>query len=357
VSSLLCVDHVLELTHSSYFLCEKTDGIRCLLYCTRDEAGNEIHYLIDRKNDYYFIEGLHLPHQSDNTFQKFHTNTILDGELVLDKLQDGSTKLRYLVFDCIILDGELLTQKPFDKRIGRIQEFIQKPLTRLYQRFPDDCANFPFEIKMKHMEKPYAVDEMFAHKLPNLEHGNDGLIFTAKASVYTFGTDELILKWKPANENSVDFKILLGGFPTYVDGGELLPDYQAKPKIHLLVYHGRDDYRHFADLYMTDNEWESMKSLNQKIDERIIECYIDEDGRWRFKREADGSPRFRDDKPEANHVSTLVKVLESIQDGVSEEDLCAASQKIKAAWKDRHPEEQRGPPPKRPAGPPNGNYH
>jgi len=68
-------------------------------------------------------------------------------------------------------------------------------------------------------------------------------------------------------------------------------------------------------------------------------------------------PAFIDDKPEANHVSTLWKVMESIRDAVSEEDLCSASQRIKAAWKDRHPEEQRGLPYARPAAPPNGNHH
>lgn len=39
----------------SYFLCEKTDGIRCLLYITTGDSGEEIVYLIDRKNDYYYI--------------------------------------------------------------------------------------------------------------------------------------------------------------------------------------------------------------------------------------------------------------------------------------------------------------
>jgi mRNA guanylyltransferase len=39
----------------SYFLCEKTDGIRLLLYITTGDQGEEIVYLIDRKNDYYFI--------------------------------------------------------------------------------------------------------------------------------------------------------------------------------------------------------------------------------------------------------------------------------------------------------------
>ena len=42
-------------TTCSYFLCEKTDGIRLLLYITTGDAGEEIVYLIDRKNDYYYL--------------------------------------------------------------------------------------------------------------------------------------------------------------------------------------------------------------------------------------------------------------------------------------------------------------
>jgi len=201
----------------------------------------------------------------------------------------------------------------------------------------------PFEVMMKTMDKPYALEEMFKLKLPNLPHGNDGLIFTAKDSLYTSGTDEMILKWKPADENSVDFKLFLGEFPAYDpgDGGPPAEDWEAKPSFHLLIHYGKGDYRHYADLYLTDDEWLAMKSLKQQLDGRIIECFIDDEGRWRFKREPHGGPRFRDDKEEANHVSTLWKVLESIEDGVSEQELCAAASSIREAWKERHPEEDR----------------
>jgi mRNA guanylyltransferase len=334
--------HLTSLCVEDYFLCEKTDGIRCLLYCTED-SGAEIHYLIDRKNDYYFVQGLHLPHHADPTFRKFHTGTLLDGELVLDKLKDGTRKLRYLVFDLIALDGELITMKTFDKRIGRIMEFVQKPLNKLYQRFPEDCADMPFELRMKLMDKPYALDDMFKLKLPNLPHGNDGLIFTAKNAFYTFGTDEMILKWKPPNENTIDFKLKIGQFPVHEDpsGGPPIEDFDAKPAFELCIYWGSKDYRVYADLTVTDEEWEAMKRMGQELDGRVVECHIDESGQWRMKIEETGFPRFRDDKPEANHVSTLRKVMESIEDGVSETDLCAASGNIREAWKERHPEERK----------------
>jgi hypothetical protein len=39
--------------------------------------------------------------------------------------------------------------------------------------------------------------------------------------------------------------------------------------------------------YLTVDEWESMKSLGEQLDGRLIECYRDREGRWRFKAESD----------------------------------------------------------------------
>ena len=78
--------HFAELQRTDYFLCEKTDGIRCLLYLTSVVGqGEEVEaqFLIDRKNEYYYIQrdSLHLPR--DEVYPgSFHTGTLLDGELV-----------------------------------------------------------------------------------------------------------------------------------------------------------------------------------------------------------------------------------------------------------------------------------
>ena len=64
------------------------------------------------------------------------------------------------------------------------------------------------------------------------------------------------------------------------------------------------------------------------LDDTIVECFKDEEGRWRFYR-------IRDDKNDANHISTVEKVLESIEDRVTEEDLIRIAPLIKTAWKKR----------------------
>ena len=102
----------------------------------------------------------------------------------------------------------------------------------------------------------------------------------------------------------------------------------------LLVMHGKNDYRPFThDMSVTPSEWEMLKGLNQRLDGRIIECYRDTDGRWRFKKDDDGTPRWRDDKADANHVSTVESVLGSIEDPVTEMDLRSAEGGIKKAIK------------------------
>ncbi|KAI6895154.1 hypothetical protein D0869_15884 [Hortaea werneckii] len=331
--------HLDELQHVDYFLCEKTDGIRCLLFLSQfiAEGGipQESHFLIDRRNDYYYISDdfLHIPKHKDGS--GFHTGTLLDGELVLQRTKDGGQRLAYLIFDLLALDGENLTSRPFDKRYGRARELVISPFKQGAGQF---AAQMVFDLQLKAMETPYAAEMMFREKIPQLPHGNDGLIFTCVTTPYVSGTDEHILKWKPPHENTIDFRLQIDSFPVLEDEEGSYEDWDAKPEISLLVNHGSDGgYKYFAMLTLTDDEWEAMKTLNEQFDGRIIECYRDAaTGAWRPKIE-DGQrvPRFRDDKKDANHISTVNSVLDSIKDAVSERELIEAAPKIRAAFKQR----------------------
>lgn len=332
--------HLDELQQTDYFMCEKTDGIRCLLFLTQiiGDGGEviEAQFLIDRKNDYYYIprDALHLPRPDD--FASFHTGTLLDGELVRQR-KNGRELLSYLIFDLLAIDNEDVMSKPFDKRLARIDAFIAKPLRAFAKQYPQDVAAQPFQVEMKGMEFPYGMEMMFRDKIPNLPHGNDGLIFTCKGTPYVAGTDQHILKWKPPQENTIDFRLILGDFPTLEDEDGVYEDWDAKPDMELHVNHGgREGYKYFAALNVTDTEWEAMKSLNQIMDGRIIECFRDPVTKhWKPKVEPNGAPRFRDDKQDANHITVVDSVIESIQDAVSEKDLIGAAMDIKRAFKAR----------------------
>ncbi|KAK5663933.1 hypothetical protein OQA88_145 [Cercophora sp. LCS_1] len=329
--------HLDELRRQDYYVCEKSDGIRYLLYLTADEHGNESHYLIDRKNEYWWIHqrNLHFPLHGDA--QAFHTGTLIDGELVMDRMPNGTKVPKFLVFDLLALDGKAdLLSKPLDKRLGYFKEHVMKPYKRLFQEYPDELKFQAFQVEMKEMQFSYGIEMMFREVLPSLKHNNDGLIFTCRTTPYQFGTDQHILKWKAPQQNTIDFRLKLNFplvEPTEWERAEGQPepfvDYDSVPDARLMVYKGGSRYEEFPDpLYITEQEWEELKGLGDPLQERVIECGMDEERRWRLHR-------FRDDKNEANHESTVNSVLDSIRDGVSEENLLAAAKAIKDAWKMR----------------------
>jgi mRNA guanylyltransferase len=319
-----------DLMQEDYFVCEKSDGLRCLMYLS-SENGNERVYLITRKEEYFFVPDLHLPRKED--LGSHHHGTLLDGELVISKNPDGAEELQYLIFDCLALTGKVLVNRTLDKRLGFVREGLYAPYKQLVARYPDDCKVFPFKISVKHMERSYGLEKVFNEIVPALRHVSDGLVFTSRISEYVYGTDEKILKWKPPEENTVDFRLDLQ-FRTYTDP-DLPPadasylDYDSKPTCVLNVWRGQNEYRPFDELFLTDEEWEKLKALHEPLDERIVETFKDDQGRWRYLR-------FRDDKKDGNHVSTVEKVLESIGDAVSKEELLKACPMIGDSWKKRN---------------------
>lgn len=105
--------HMQELMDENYFVSEKADGIRCLFFTRKLPDGNVETFLIDRKNNYYQHHfGLPLPGG-----KKPHRNTILDGELVIEKGR-SSSKLMFMFFDALVVDEKLLIQKPYTSRLG-----------------------------------------------------------------------------------------------------------------------------------------------------------------------------------------------------------------------------------------------
>lgn len=344
--------HIAELRRQDYYVCEKTDGIRYLMYMTRDHS-KDIHYLIDRKNDYYFVSGLHFPHQDDPTFGRFHEETILDGELVEDRPPHGPPELKYLVFDCLVLDGERLLRRPLDKRLGYFKEYVLKPYKAMFAKFPQEKAMRPFAVEDKSTQFSYALELMFKQIIPSVKqlHGNDGLIFTCKNTPYQFGTDEHILKWKPPQDNTVDFllHIIWPMFKPDPEDADQTPqeNYLSFPEdFELYVNHGSGgEYHYYASMYITPEEWQDLKALQRPLQDCVVECYLEpaSDGdnggdlhppRWRLHR-------IRDDKTDGNYVTVVQSVMESIEDQVTEEDLLRAAPEIRTEWKNRQAEERR----------------
>jgi len=178
-------EHLAELQRNEYFMCEKTDGIRCLLFLSYREAPDGSFHpstlLIDRKNNYYETKpALRFPyHGAMDNLEAFLYNTILDGELVNDQYPDGK-RLKFYVFDCLAIDTQNMTERPLDKRLGYMQELLFKPWRKFLAQNKLHPQRDPFLVLEKQMYSPYHVKNVFDTVLPSLKHGNDGLIFTCK---------------------------------------------------------------------------------------------------------------------------------------------------------------------------------
>lgn len=325
--------HIREnLEGRDYFVCEKSDGLRCLMLCILDPNGEEAVFLITRENQFFRISNLHFPSPEDEN--SCHNGTLIDGELVLSKRPtDGVKELRYLMFDCLTLNGKNIVTRPLDKRLGYLSEQFYKPYFKLREHHPKQCESFPFKLSLKNMHFSFKIPKVFDN-LKNLGHISDGLIFTCRETPYVFGTDPTLLKWKPSEENTIDFKLHLD-IPLYTDLDlderdpyRSYPNYEVKPHLELLVWEGQDRYSNFSELAVEDGDWEKLKSLEEPLEERIVECHKDKQDNWRLLR-------FRDDKSNGNHVTVVQKVLQSIRDGVTKEELIKESPTIEKAWKQR----------------------
>lgn len=348
------------LQSEDYWVCEKSDGQRVLILTVIPSfTGIQEVFLIDRKNDYYKVEGVVFPHHmpKDPEVARVHgmrNHTLMDGELVIDTDASGKQKLVLLLFDLIVLDRELLANRPFSKRYSRLKSFVYPPYADYLKRNPAAAARRPFDMQVKKMDLAYGIQMVLYETVPNLLHGNDGLIFTCLNSGYVMGTHPKILKWKPPNENTIDFKLILR-FPPDLERNPRgnLPNLSLMPFFELHQYLGdsaNEDYEFFDELWVEPEEWRQMVDSGEQFDDRIVECvwsvdpqpatepYISQHlslpPRWRMMR-------IRDDKHHGNHRSIVEKILKSIRDGVEADELVKAAPAIRAAWKTAKREKQR----------------
>ncbi|KAF9390638.1 Dcp1p-Dcp2p decapping enzyme complex alpha subunit [Podila verticillata] len=303
-----------ELASEDYFVSEKSDGVRVLLYCVLGEDGKQNVYLVDRKNKFSYVQELVFPAPGN---QGLLHETVVDGELVTDTEADGQHLVRYLAFDLLATNGQSIIDKPLGSRLARLQSEFITPYRQMLQNPNVKLAPQPFRVSLKQMELSYGIDKMFFEVIPHLKHGNDGLIFTSAVAPYIPSTNTKMLKWKPPSENTIDFRLTLESTSSH------------KPLFVLNEWLGGQNYSRFGQLTVPDDLWQQWQSTSTELQNRVVEVnYSPSDNTWRFFR-------FRDDKEHGNHSSVIQKVVQSIQDGVEREELRQAAPHIRAAWKER----------------------
>ena len=157
---------------NDYYICEKTDGERYLLYINKDGILKLINSSLEVKN-----LGLKL--------NKF-CGSLLDGEYV------SETKTFY-IFDIIFFDGKDISFLNFTKRFTLLNKFkIKHPKINI------KAKNFTDPKEFKSFGK--AAQKVYSHKY---NYEIDGLILTPKFLNYR----GKVLKWKPPEETTTDFLV------------------------------------------------------------------------------------------------------------------------------------------------------
>ncbi|XP_063703716.1 mRNA-capping enzyme-like [Culicoides brevitarsis] len=271
-----------------YMVSWKADGTRYMMFIEKE---NEI-YFFDRDFSCFKVSNLRFP--SKNEPDKHIMCTLLDGEMVIDKV-NGLSIPRYLVYDIIKFNNEEIGSRSFIDRLKCIDKEIIAPRHEAMKRGAINKQKEPFSVRKKDFWEVSAASSLLGEKFAkSLSHEPDGLIFQPKMDPYTPGQCPEVLKWKPPELNSVDFKLLI----KEESGIGLLTK-----KVGFLYVGGLE--APFAQIKVTKD----IKHLHNKI----IECKL-ENNSWKFMRE-------RTDKSYPNSFNTAKAVCESIVHPVTKQFL------------------------------------
>ena len=274
---------LLQNRSSSYVVAFKTDGIRAFMTLL---PGDKNIYLTTRTMETYRIQYMN----KTTLFTRSYNQRLLyqlDGELLCYK-KEGELKFEYIPHDILVYRGQYVEPLTFENRMKCLDTLIKTEDLGL-KRKRDTQA---FHVHKKLFLSIEVLKTMEENKLGV---PTDGFIFQSKDAPYKRGTCTSLLKWKPKEYNSVDFRI-------YVSATET-------PNIFKLSYTCSDGTEVHSELTKVSTRKSKQRCLS--FHGKIIECIRNpKTGGWK-------GIRCREDKLQPNALCTYHKIVESINNGVS----------------------------------------
>jgi len=287
-----------------YYVTWKADGTRYMLLLMRDGV-----YLIDRSFRVRRTQ-MQFPKAFDpktgNSMGPHHM-TLLDGEMVVDEdMETGKQMRRFLVYDIMMLNERPVVHETFGRRFEMILKHVTGPKSAMKQH--PEWARFyrfdqePFSVRRKDFWLLSQARKLLEDFIPNIiSHESDGLIFQGWEDPYVPDTCQELLKWKFASMNSVDFRLkkVEGRWRLFVMDAprgqgprDLLLDGVADGEYEVSFPEGTDP---------------------EELEGEVVECAWDGERRaWTFMR-------TRPDKETPNHVRVYHRVVQSIEDNITDE--------------------------------------
>lgn len=128
--------------------------------------------------------------------------------MVIDKV-NGEAIPRYLAYDIIKFEGQDVGKMPFHPtRLLCLENEIIKPRYMAMESGLINKASEPFSVRKKDFWEITQAASLLGEKFARtLSHEPDGLIFQPAKEPYVPGRCDEVLKWKPLDMNSVDFRL------------------------------------------------------------------------------------------------------------------------------------------------------
>lgn len=292
-----------------YLICEKSDGIRYLLI----QFYNRKLILLNRKLEFFLIETKNSFPEAKNKLDDWELLNFIDGELVLDivtskeKIENSKLNLteingeyyeyRFIVFDAIVLNGENIGHHPFKARISALNDFmkhiifnriIKQKRENIFNKYKEmvkflspynemintfQIRTIPIEVFMKDyftLDKLDVLDEKIGSNV--FPHDNDGIIINRDDFIYYPAACRDILKWKPAELNTVDFEL-----------AEIEVKHHNNRKLYVLqVNKTYNDLITISCLFFKDAVEENvflteLKNVKLRPSRIIVECFYEKD--------------------------------------------------------------------------------
>ena len=326
--------HISEswLLREEYWATEKSDGTRYLVVA----MGGRV-YVMNRRFSVrrtgIVLPGRDSPHSP-------HEGTVLDAELV--QMHNG--KMVLLIYDALVVQGRLRTGESLDRRLAAVQNHVMAPRAVTDSHPGSDVEGCIVELKPF---RPLDQLERMVHEtIPRLPYRNDGVVFTPVGRPYTAGTDDRVLKWKPPDMNTVDFALQV----RWIAGHRWFMLCSAMRQMTM-------------DRYWIGLDGEQAAYFTAAGGPHIVECSFDSalhseapDDRTGLlaSRQAGGwrIVGLRLDKTTPNDESILERILTSIRDAVTADDVLGEARRyterkafLQAARRGELVEPQSGPPP------------
>lgn len=268
--------HLLLDGNRSFLVGRKTDGVRVVLFLSKDSSARPTLFYLDRK-----LQTTEVFNSSPCWATSLFEGTILDAELSQDK---------FVVFDCYAFAGRACWDRNLIVRLGFANQAVQL------------CD--PHLVQLKTMV-PLSRLREFASSQDTDGHPSDGFIFTPVQDRVTFKSALTTLKFKEPQDHTCDFLVREPTERSQRKYGRSFCPVDGATPMSVELWFTADRLRLFAVVPWTLPEAPEFDRI------------------WEFRVCADTwqPVRLRADKRIPNFKTTVLDTLRCLEDGVRLEEL------------------------------------